>query len=65
MGSSSGRSGAAGGADCDGPDVGNMLLLIEVSRCLVFHHCIDICASISSIFFSVCARSSGLDGRLL
>ena len=32
---------------------------------LVFHHCIDICASISSIFFSVIARSSGLDGRLL
>ena len=30
--------------------------------CLVFHHCIDIWASISSIFFSVIARSSGLDG---
>src|SRR5690606_30605153 len=32
---------------------------------LVFHHCIDIWASISSIFFRVMARSSGLDGRLL
>src|SRR3954467_14273171 len=33
--------------------------------CLVFHHCMDICASISSIFFSVVARSSGLDGMEL
>ena len=32
---------------------------------LVFHHCIDIWASISSIFLSVMARSSGRDGRLL
>lgn len=27
--------------------------------CLLFHHCWDICASISSIFLSVTARSSG------
>src|SRR6478609_4522670 len=30
--------------------------------CLVFHHCMDICASISSIFLRVVARSSGLEG---
>ena len=32
---------------------------------LVFHHCMDIWASISSIFLSVLARSSGVDGMLL
>ena len=65
MGSSNGRRGGAGAAGRDGSDVGNTLLLIDVSRCLVFHHCIDIWASISSIFFNVCARSSGFDGTLL
>jgi len=40
-------------------------LRLEGSPCLVFHHCMDICASISSIFFSVVARSSGLDGMEL
>jgi hypothetical protein len=40
-------------------------VLTRESGPLVFHHCIDIWASISSIFFRVSARSSGLDGRLL
>src|SRR5205085_12617840 len=47
-------------------DIGKLVLLPvvreEFSPCLVFHHCMDICASISSIFLSVVARSSGLDG---
>ena len=65
MGSSNGRRGATGTAGWDGSEVWKTLLLMDVSRFLVFHHCIDIWASISSIFFSVCARSSGLDGTLL
>ena len=65
MGSSNGRRGATGAAGRDGSEVWKTLLLMDVSRFLVFHHCIDIWASISSIFFSVCARSSGLDGTLL
>ncbi|MCY1379019.1 hypothetical protein D9M69_667010 [compost metagenome] len=40
-------------------------VLTKESGPFVFHHCIDIWASISSIFFSVSARSSGLEGRLL
>ncbi|EWS63382.1 hypothetical protein Y695_03387 [Hydrogenophaga sp. T4] len=40
-------------------------LVVRESGPLVFHHCIDIWASISSIFLSVIALSSGLDGRLL
>ena len=45
-------------------DMGKFVLLPLrlLSPCLVFHHCMDICASISSIFLSVVARSSGLDG---
>ena len=35
------------------------------SPLLVFHHCWDICASISSIFLSVLARSSGREGMEL
>ena len=41
------------------------LVCMAESACLVFHHCMDICASISSIFLSVIARSSGLEGKLL
>src|SRR3990167_3191810 len=35
------------------------------SSCLPFHHCLDIWASISSIFFSVVARSSRLEIELV
>ncbi len=57
----------ASGGTCE--DIGKFVLLpllrplrLSGSPCLVFHHCMDICASISSIFLSVVARSSGLDG---
>ncbi len=40
-------------------------VLTSESGPLVFHHCMDIWASISSIFFNVSARSSGLEGKLL
>ncbi len=67
-----GRIGEASRAFCcDAPGGCAALLgpgepvLVMESAPLGFHHCMDIWASISSIFLSVMARSSGLDGRLL
>ena len=58
-----------GNASDDGmSELGKLELLggsEELAPCLVFHHCMDICASISSIFLSVMALSSGLEGKLL
>ena len=72
---------ASAAAWVSGPDTGcvspggmvsGMVSPASLPDCLLFHHCCDIWASISSIFLSVTARSSGEamllwknEGRLL
>ena len=66
-GKDKGAVGANAWAACDAPPGAPGIVAGCVGAspfCLLFHHCIDICASISSIFLIVTARSPG-DVRLL
>ena len=65
-------SGPGAGCVAPGGMVSGMVSPASLPDCLLFHHCCDIWASISSIFLSVTARSSGEamllwknEGRLL